>query len=43
MTAVQEEDGVVMRHAQQTVTSILVTMAGSSLTAWLSLCKEVGT
>ena len=37
----QEEDGVVMRHAQQTVTSILVTMASSSLTAWLGLCKEV--
>merc|ERR1719339_560613 len=37
----QEEDEVVMRHAQQTITSILVTMASTSLSTWLSLCKEV--
>ena len=37
----QEEDEVVMRHAQQTITSILVTMAATSLSTWLSLCKEV--
>ena len=37
----QEEDEVVMRHAQQTITSILVTMAATSLSTWLTLCKEV--
>jgi hypothetical protein len=37
----QEEDAVVTRQAQQTVTSILVTMAASHLSTWLGLCREV--
>ena len=37
----QEEDALVSSLAQQTVTSILVTMAATSLSTWLALCREV--
>jgi len=37
----QEEDSLVIKHAQETITSILIAMSADNLTSWLSLCKEV--
>jgi len=37
----QEEDSLVVKHAQETITSILIAMSADNLTSWLSLCQEV--
>jgi len=37
----QEEDPLVIKYAQETITSILIAMSADNLTSWLSLCKEV--
>ena len=36
-----EEDSLMMKHAQETITSILMEMAADNLSSWLSLCKEI--
>ena len=36
-----EEDPLVTKHAQETVTSILVDTAADNLSSWLGLCKEI--
>ena len=36
-----EEDALVIKHAQETITSVLMEMAADNLSAWLSLCKKI--
>ena len=36
-----EDDDQVVKHAQETITSVLIEMAADNLSSWLSLCKEI--
>ena len=36
-----EDDDQITRHAQETITSVLVEMAADNLSSWFSLCKEI--
>jgi len=36
-----EDDDQVVKHAQETITSVLIEIAADNLSSWLSLCKEI--
>ena len=36
-----EDDSLVIKYAQETITSVLVEMAADNLSSWLGLCKEI--